>query len=183
MLPSLWAGMLAIRRRPLGCMILLAVALAGRAEAEPVWASHIGGTCVPDSTTIRLGLYETAGFGVRFSGTHTGQIRLLCPFGADTYGAKLGGMQMSFIDSDGMDVGGRVRAHLRRAAHGTNIAVTLTTCDSNTSNTTGPQKMVCPLPSVFTTSVNDWYWWEIIIERSSPAVNVEFLGVSLLYSP
>lgn len=180
MLPRLSAGMLAIMlRRAIGCVILLTVALAGRAEAEPV----IGGTCVPDSATIRLGLHETAGFGVRFSGTHTGQIRLLCPFDADASGLRLGGMQMSFIDSDGMNVGGRVRAHLRRAAYGTNIAVTLGTCDSNTSNTTGPQKMDCFLPSVFMISAGDLYWWEIIIERSSPAVNVEFLGVRSFYSP
>jgi hypothetical protein len=30
---------------------------------------------------------------------------------------------------------------------------------------------------------SDWYWWEIIVERSSPAVNIEFLGVQSLYRP
>jgi hypothetical protein len=139
-------------RRTLECVTLVTAVLAGRAQAGPTFASHVGGTCVPDSNTIRLGLHETAGFGVRFSGTHTGQIRVLCPFGIDTFGAKLSGMLMSVIDTDGRNLNGRVVAHLRRARHGTNIAVTLVTCDSNTSkleppNAGGPQEIFCPLPA------------------------------------
>jgi hypothetical protein len=164
--------------------MLTGAIFVGQAEAGPTWATHVGGTCVPDSKTIHLGLYETAGFGVRFSGASVGKIRLLCPFGLDTYDAKLGSIVMSFIDTDG----GHVLATLGRAHHGTNVAVTLGTCDSNASklppsSATGPQEMVCKLFSLFTTSSKDWYWWEILIERSIPTVNVEFLGVSLLYSP
>ena len=32
----------------------------------------IGGACVPDSATIRAGLYETAGFGVRSAAARAG---------------------------------------------------------------------------------------------------------------
>ena len=169
--------------RLIGSVLLLTAALAGHADADPTWASHVGGTCIPDSETIRSGVHETAGFGVRFSGNHTGRIRLLCPFGIATYDAKLAGTELSVIDSDGMEAGGRIRAHLRRAAFGTNVAVTLATCDSNTSTEKGPHRMTCPSPGVFVTRGSDWYWWEIIIERTTPTVNVEFLGISPLYSP
>jgi hypothetical protein len=98
----------------------------------------IGGACVPDSATIRAGLYETAGFGVRF-GSGTGRIRLVCPYHlhSDAIGSRIGITMMSFIDQDGMEVGARVRANLRRARLGTNIAITIGTCDSNTSSITG----------------------------------------------
>ena len=52
-----------------------------------------GGVCVPDSSTIRAGGYETRGF--------------------------------------------------RHAGIGTNVAVTDATCNSNTSDTTGPHNMAC----------------------------------------
>jgi hypothetical protein len=91
-------------------------------------------------------------------------------------------MEVSFIDSDGMNVGGRVRAHLRRSTYGSNVAVTLGTCDSNTSNTSEfPQRMFCSLSGEFKLGGGDLFWWEIIIERSNPAVNVEFLSVRSLY--
>jgi hypothetical protein len=40
----------------------------------------IGGVCVPYSATVRAGVYETARFGIRFSGNAIGNVRLLCPF-------------------------------------------------------------------------------------------------------
>jgi hypothetical protein len=158
---------------------VLAVPFGDGAHAGPVWAAHVGGTCVPDSATIRAGHHETAGFGVRFSGDSVGKIRLLCPFGHDGFDAKLGAMEMSVIDQDGMEAGGRIRAHLHRAAKGTNVWIEIGTCDSNTSNTTTPHKIVCPLD--FKIQSNEWYWWDVEIERTTPRVNVEFLGISLLY--
>ena len=159
----------------------LALGLSDNAHADPVWAAHVGGTCVPDSATIRASLYETAGFGVRFGGNSVGSIRLLCPFGVDGYGATIGGMEMSVIDQDGMESGGRIRAHLHRAVKGTNIWIEIGTCDSNTSNTTTPQKIFCPLPHAYKIKDTEWYWWDVEIERTTPRVNVEFLGISLLY--
>jgi hypothetical protein len=49
----------------------------------------IGGVCVPDSTTVRAGVYKTAGFGIRFSGNAIGNVRLLCPFPPGTGMAQL----------------------------------------------------------------------------------------------
>ena len=142
-----------------------------RTRAGFVWASHVGGTCVPDSATIRAGQYETAGFGVRFGGNSVGHIRLLCPFGQDGYGATIGAMEMSVIDQDGMEAGGRIRAHLHRAAKGTNIWIKIATCDSNTSNTTTPHQIICPLS--FTITDQEWYLVDVEIERTTPSVNVE----------
>ena len=161
---------------------VLALGFGHSAHAQDfVWASHVGGTCVPDSATIRAGQYETAGFGVRFGGNSVGHIRLLCPFGQDGYGATIGAMEMSVIDQDGMEAGGRIRAHLHRAAKGTNIWIEIATCNSNTSNTSTPHKIICPLS--FTITDQEWYWWDVEIERTTPNVNVEFLGISLLYHP
>jgi hypothetical protein len=165
---------------PLVCTIGLSDGARGQTY---VWASHVGGTCVPDSATIRSAQYETAGFGVRFSGNSVGKIRLLCPFGQDGYGTTIGNMEMSVIDADGMEAGGRIRAHLHRAAKGTNVWIEIGTCDSNTSNTTTPHNISCPLVPGFKITDKEWYWWDVEIERTTPVVNVEFLGISLLYEP
>ena len=161
-------------------ILIAAVGLTDGAAADPVWASRVGGTCIPDSATVQGGLYETAGFGVRFHGNSIGKIRLLCPFGLDGYDATIGAIEMSVIDQDGMEAGGRIRAHLRRAVKGTNIWIEIGTCDSNTSNTRTPHKIVCTVS--YKTRVDEWYWWDVEIERMTPRVNVEFLGVSLLYN-
>jgi hypothetical protein len=153
------------------------------ARADLYGVPPIGGTCVPDSATIRAGHYETAGFGVRFGGSSIGKIRLLCPVGAALYDdSPFGGMWMSVIDSDGMEAGGRIRAHLRRAIEGTNIWIEIGTCDSNTSNATTPQRIACSFNN-FQPKSGEWYWWDVEIERTTPSVNVEFLGIDLLYSP
>ena len=158
------------------------LAIADRARAADVDVTDvIGGACVPDSATVRAGLYETAGFGVRF-GSGTGRIRLLCPYHlhSEAIGAQIGITMMSFIDQDGMEVGARVRAVLRRAKLGTNIAITIGTCDSNTSSITGPTNIACFMPA-YKTQINESYWWEILIDRSDPRVNVEFLMVGMRY--
>jgi len=144
----------------------------------------VGGACVPDSATVRAGVYETAGFGVRFSGNGTGRIRLFCPYHlhSSAIGAKIGLIFLSVIDDDGMEVGARVRAFLRRARIGSNVAITIGTCDSNTSNFPGPHNMGCFGPS-YTTQINESYWWDVLIERSNPRVNVEFLAVGMRYYP
>ena len=107
------------------CLHFLATADSAKAEDVDL-TDVIGGACVPDSATIRAGLYETAGFGVRF-GSGTGRIRLLCPYHlhSDAIGSRIGITMMSFIDQDGMEVGARVRANLRFAKLGTNIAITI----------------------------------------------------------
>jgi hypothetical protein len=165
--------------------LALALCLHLLAIAKPVKARDItdviGGACVPDSATVRAGLYQTAGFGVRF-GSGTGRIRLLCPYHlhSDTRGKQIGITMMSFIDQDGMEVGTRVRAILRRAQLGSNVAITIGTCDSNTSSITGPSNRACFMPA-YTTQINESYWWEILIDRSVPNLNVEFLMVGMRY--
>jgi hypothetical protein len=160
------------------------LATAAKAEDRD-FTQLIGGACIPDSATVRAGLYETAGFGVRF-GSGTGRIRLLCPYHLHSdllgSGIQIGITILSFIDQDGMEVGARVRANLRRAGQGTNIAITIGTCDSNTSSITGPTSIVCFMPP-HRPQLNEAYWWEILIDRSDPRVNVEFLIVKMHYYP
>jgi hypothetical protein len=158
----------------------LALGLGDSAHADDYWVPPIGGTCVPDSATVRAGVYETAGFGVRFSGNSIGKIRLLCPLNLTTDVGPFSGMRMSFIDADGMEAGGRIRAHLRRAAVGTNIWIAIGTCDSNTSDTTAPHVIFCPFDH-YQSNRSEWYWWDVEIERTTPSVNVEFLGVEVRY--
>ncbi len=143
----------------------LAVGFIDGARADAVWASHVGGTCVPTSATIKAGQYETAGFGVRFSGNIVGAIRLL---------------SMSVIDSDGGGEDGHVRASLRRAVKGTNAWIEIGTCDSNSSTKITAHQIPCFFDGHKIKS-NEWYWWDVVIERRSERVNVEFLGISLMY--
>jgi len=104
----------------------------------------------------------------------------MCPFTvtANMLDVNVGLIFMSVIDGDGMNTGARVRAFFRHAAIGSNVAVTDATCDSNTSNTTGPQNMACFFHSE-PIKINVFYWWDILIERTDPKVNVEFLGVGM----
>jgi hypothetical protein len=160
---------------------VLFLARVNSAQASDV-TDLIGGACVPDSATVRAGVYETAGFGIRFGGNGIGRLRLFCPYHlhSDAFGRRIGITMLSVIDQDGMEVGARVRANLRRAALGSNVAISIGTCDSNTSSITGPHNMACFLPS-YTTKINESYWWEVLIERTNPRVNVELLSVGMRY--
>ena len=89
---------------------------------------------------------------------------------------------MSVIDSDGMESGGRIRAHLRRAVSGTNIWIAIGTCVSNTSDIRTPHRIDCVFDP-YRPQGNEWYWWDVEIERTTPSVNVEFLGINIAYSP
>lgn len=160
------------------CSLTAVLASADSAQAT----GQIGGTCVPDSATVRAGVYETAGFGIRFRGDGIGKIRLLCQFlDPGVSGSEVDWVtQLSVIDQDGMEAGARVRAHFRRAAFGSNAWIAIGTCDSNTSNITIPQMLSCELPR-YKIKPNEWYWWDVEIERTNPKVNVEFLGVGMVF--
>lgn len=152
------------------------------ARAADGFLDQVGGVCVPDGATIRAGLYETRGFGVGFSGSHTGTIRLLCPFvvTSNMLGAKVGLTFLSFIDGDGSGGGARVQAIFRHAGLASNVAITNNVCDSNTSNLPGPNNIACFFPG-YTIKINEMYWWDVQIQRTDPKINVEFLGVGMRY--
>jgi hypothetical protein len=157
----------------------LALAVGDSAHAHVFSVDPVGGTCVPDSATVRAGQYETAGFGVRF-GNGVGKIRLFCALHVLLDEYSFVGMLMGVIDADGMEAGGRIRAHFRGAVIGSNTWFAIGTCDSNTSNITTPHQIVCHFdphrPNIF-----EWYWWDVEIERTTPNVNVEFLGIKIQY--
>jgi hypothetical protein len=161
------------------CSAVLAGADLAEANSD-MPLDQAGGVCVPDRATIRAGGYETRGFGVGFSGRSTGSIRLLCPFTvtANMLDVNVGLIFMSVIDGDGMNTGARVRVFFRHAGIGTNVAVTDATCDSNTSDTTGPHNMACFFHAE-PIKINVFYWYDVLIERTNPKVNVEFLGVGM----
>ncbi len=163
-------------------LLLLASIDSARAQDGPL--DQIGGVCVPDGATVRAGLYETRGFGIGFSGSNTGTIRVLCPFvvTGNTIGTKIGITFLSVIDGDGIGAGARVQAVFRHAALGSNVAITNGVCDSNTSTLTGPHNVACFFPS-YTIKINESYWWDVAIQRTDPKINVEFLGVGMRYLP
>jgi hypothetical protein len=160
--------------------ILLIDVPSARAIDGPL--DQIGGACVPDSATVRAGLYETRGFGIGFSGNNTGKIRLLCPFNvtSNMIGTKIGITFLNVIDDDGMATGARVTATFRHAALASNVAVSNGTCDSNTSSFPGPHNVSCAF-AAYTIKINQSYWWDVSIERTNPRVNVEFLSVGMRY--
>ena len=163
-----------------GISLLLIGVSSARAGDGPL--DQVGGVCVPDSATVRAGLYETRGFGVGFSGNSTGKIRLLCPFNvtASMLGAKIGITFLNVIDDDGMQTGARVSATFRHSKLASNVAVTNGTCDSNSSSFPGPHNVSCTFPA-YTIKINESYWWDVLIERTNPRVNVEFLSVGMRY--
>ena len=166
----------------LAASLLLVGVSSARAGDGPL--DQVGGVCVPDSATVRAGVYETRGFGVGFSGNSTGKIRLLCPFNvtANMLGTKIGITFLNVIDDDGMQTGAHVTATFRHAALASNIAVTLGTCDSNKSSFPGPHNVSCTFPA-FAIKINESYWWDVTIERTTPRVNVEFLSIGMRYLP
>lgn len=174
------------RRQAGAAALVIAMSLirlrVARAADGPL--DQVGGVCVPDGATIRAGLYETRGFGVGFSGSNTGKIRLLCPFNvtSNMLGTKLGITFLNVIDDDGMATGAHVTATFRHAALASNIAVTNGTCDSNSSSFPGPHNVSCTF-AAYTIKINESYWWDVTIERTNPKVNVEFLGVGMRYLP
>lgn len=159
-------------------LVYSGVAVSAAVASDHQSAEMVGALCVPDSRTIREGNYETLGFGVHFARGRVGNIRLICPFhnGGDV--STIAAMDMSVIDSDGMGIGGRVRTHLRRARQGRNVGELLGTCNSNTSIKTGPQYMFCNIRDIGTTGQYS-YWVEVLMDRSNPNVEVEFLGTAI----
>ena len=173
-------------RRAVAAAVVTAIFLIGvssaRASDGPL--DQIAGSCVPDSATVRAGVYETRGFGVGFSGNSTGKIRLLCPFNAtwNMLGTKAGITFLNVIDDDGMATGARVTATFRHAGLASNVAVTIGTCDSDKSSFPGPHNVSCTFPA-YTLKINETYWWDVTIERTNPRVNVEFLSIGMRYLP
>jgi hypothetical protein len=161
---------------PTPWMIALALLLA---LAAPARAGVIGGTCVPDSDTIARQLYHTAGFGVQFAPGKVGRIRFLCPL-PGTGTSNMSGILLSYIDPDGVGTEAHVVASLRFALSGSNAGITIGSCDSNsnTANVTGPAEVRCLFPRHDVRAA--YYWWEIVMERTNPALNVEFLGSTYL---
>ena len=160
--------------------LTLSLLSSDMASARPL--DQIGGVCVPDSATLRAGLYETRGFGIGFGGNNTGRIRLLCPFNVtgDMIGTKIGITFLSVIDDDGTGTGARVVATFRHAGLASNIAITNGSCDSNTSGFPGPHNVSCRFDP-YIIKINESYWWDVLIERSDPRVNVEFRSVGMRY--
>jgi hypothetical protein len=162
-------------------MIALALLLT---LGTPARAQYIGGTCVPDSDTIAGQLYHTAGFGVQFAPGKIGRIRFLCPL-LGKIGFEVSGMLLSFIDPDGIGTEAHVVASLRGAAIGSNAGITYLRCDSNDNglNQIGPAKHLCLFDFFDPHKLRPFNWWEVIIERTNPTLNVEFLGVHLVVGP
>jgi hypothetical protein len=171
-------------------LLLLVLGVGDSAHAlDDLPVPPVGGTCVPDSATIRAGHYETAGFGVRFSGVSIGRIRLFCPLNTVVSQDDIlfGGAWMSVIDEDGTEARGRIQAHLRRAVVGTNIWIEIGRCDSastatNTASTGTPQRLSSTFHPLYKPKGTEWYWWDVEIERTTPSVNVEFLGIEIAWA-
>jgi hypothetical protein len=155
--------------------VMTAALGSANAFAYTLFAAN-GSGCVPADVDIAADNYESVGPGVRFRGSSTGDIRLLCKVNRPL--GHWENLRMSVKDPDGMDVTYRIRGALLYAPRGSNISTTVATCDSNTSDTTSHQTIVCDFFDL-TPNRDNVYWFEITIERSSTAANPEFLGIQL----
>jgi hypothetical protein len=142
--------------------------------------SMIGAGCVPDGDTVANAMYKTGSMSTYFANGKTGTIRLFCPITAIDGGNETWhGMRIGYKDPDGMATAYRVRALLYYIPYVTFAGRTLiTTCDSNTSNSTGYTSLFCDFPA-FGISDFEMYWVEVIIDRTSTAAMPEFGGVHI----
>ena len=158
-------------------VLVCALTIAGyHSEAHADSAGTIGAACVPADVDVAANNYETAGFGVRFKGSATGNIRLVCNL--HWVEGKWRSLRMTYIDPDGMSTAYRVRVRLMETGGGNNVSTVIHTCDSNTSNTTTPTHMWCDFADF---SPNDYrhYWLDVLLERTSTAASPEFLAANL----
>jgi hypothetical protein len=150
-------------------LVTVAVGVAPKmAHAERYWTS-IGNGCVPTDNTLTANIMDSRGFGVGFRGTSTGTIDLFCPVTIDTTGSAptLGGIHMSYRDSDGSGTKVHITADFRQATDGSNSSSSLCTADSNTNSATGYTTWSCGFfPSVIP-ATNKSYWVEVQITRTT----------------
>lgn len=163
--------------------VTLALALASASLAHATrYGKVVGAGCVPDDLSVQADRLSTAGFGVKFKGTATGKIRLICPVIPYTTGDGLtiNRIVMFYKDPDGMSTTYRIRAHLRTVAANSNGMTTIATVDSDTNSSTGYIQIENQFEPDITMVDNDLYWIEVEMDRSSSALQPEFVSAHLV---
>jgi hypothetical protein len=159
-----------------------ALVLATLGQIDPVSARPtygvIGAGCAPHGDSV--GLYTSGSMGTYFANGQTGTIRLFCPVTTFEGGTTWRSFSIAYKDPDGMSTAYRVRVLLYTIPGLSFTGRTLIqTCDSNTSNNTGYTSLFCDFTD-FTMSEHDWYWFEVIIDRTSTASMPEFGGIKVV---
>lgn len=166
--------------RTLIAMSALALVSLGHVDsigARPTY-SVIGAGCIPHGDSV--GIYASGSMGTYFASGQTGTIRLFCPVTSFEGGTTWRSFGMAYRDPDGMGTTYRVRALLYTIPGLSFTGRTLIqACDSNTSNSTGYTALSCDFAD-FNLSEHDWYWFEVIIDRTSTAAMPEFGGLKVI---
>lgn len=149
--------------------------------AGPIWAT-IGAGCVPAGQTTQSNIhFNTAGRTV-FSAGKIGEIILTC-----AVSAQLGtpnGLSLSYIDPDGVNLGARVTATLRRVDRFNGAVSSVKGIDSNLSSRTTFGSSHIKIGNSgcgeYTFDHNRFYYYvQINMYRTSALQGVSFGGVAI----
>ena len=150
----------------------------GQISPRPTTLS--AGPVFPIARRFVRGFRKRPDHGVRFGGNSVRTVRLLCPF-LDTRDLEVAFTGLGIVDQDGTGAEARVRTLIFVSAKiGTNVSIAdrgNPQFNSNTANIHRAAHQLCQIRPHYKTRGDEWYWWDIVIERTNPQVNVEFLGV------
>jgi hypothetical protein len=172
---------------------MLMTALAMTLADSDAWAgrqfSMIGAGCVPTDSAIQGDLYVTAGHGIRWKGTKTGTIRLICAVPVLSSSVRWTGYTVNYKDPDGTGTAYAISVVLRSARLGSATSTVITgtsvpsgsTCSpltSNMSQVTDYTTFTCDFPD-FVPNNQYWYWFNVTMTRTSSQLQPEFLGLTI----
>jgi hypothetical protein len=161
------------------------VLLLGATEAfaqNPKWVMD-GAGCVPSDRTIKADSYIVVGGRIKFNGSRTGGIAVICPVSAGL--GTVSRIGVSYRDSTGSGKSARVSTDLRRIrktdGHVENVTGTGLTFSSDNHATTKYTFALGGSPSDHTLDdVNYYYFVQVTLVRSNATEVAEFGGVELL---
>ncbi len=166
---------------------LLALAAPAQAAAPhfTVW-NQVASGCVLDTASAQAGLAVTNGISsdVRFAGTKTGMIRMICPVTQlNDPNALPQTLFVTYTDPDGFGSTCQVRAHLLRTSmDSSGLGNTIVSIDSNGSNVSTRTQGQAFFSEVIDFD-SSYYWVDIELIRTGTSCNPSVNGVRLVDLP
>jgi len=158
--------------------VALFLTLAAPANADPYW-SAIATSCVPDSVAIQGNRYRgLSDNAITMPGNKLDPITLICGVVPNNTPSPPNRLSMTYLDSTGLAVSGRVQAQLIRVTRNNGTRYVVATLNSNKfSDTTAVQRNVS---FAHILNFNAFYYYvRLDLDRSLASETVRSIGVSL----
>lgn len=166
----------------IAALTLVAAASSAPALAVgPVWAT-VGAGCVPIGQTTQSNTHFNTAGRTKFSAGKIGEITLTCPISAQL--GTPNGFSLTYVDPDGVNLGARVTATLRRMDRFSGAVSSVKGIDSNLSSRTTFGSSHVNIGNSgcgeYTFDHNRFYYYVAInMYRTSALQAVEFGGVAI----